>query len=312
MAQLRGTKIYGDLAVLPGSGSDSGQLGSASIAKDLTVGGKLIVTGSTELAENLLVKGNAVVSGSQTVKDDATFEKDVKVKGNLVVDKKIVVNNDLEVKGNLTYIDTENLRVKDQRIELNTDGSGSAAIDPLTLPAGIDILGAVSGTTASILYDPDGDKFTLNKRLEAAVTLENKISFDATSSEVTITPEHGAIKEEYTRDENTIKNRIKVVSADNTGKEFNGSQDVKVIVDFTDIDERIDRLVMQKDVEHVMTTGDTMTGDLYMKTEDGDHKPQPNLNTGVVFDGKAKIVLTNGELQFLFGSFNEPDQPSVE
>lgn len=74
-------------------------LRKTQVQGDLNVDQKLIVTGSTTL------KGGLSVDGTTTVKGD------------------------LKVTGDVIYTGTENLRVKDKNIELNVDGTGSAASD---------------------------------------------------------------------------------------------------------------------------------------------------------------------------------------
>lgn len=121
-------------------------LRKTQVQGDLNVDQKLIVTGSTAL------------------------------KGGLSVDGTTTVNGDLKVTGDVIYTGTENLRVKDKNIELNVDGTGSAASDR----AGANEAGITVRTTdgdVKFYYDPnEGATGAWKSNVPFGVTIEGSVA----------------------------------------------------------------------------------------------------------------------------------------
>ena len=126
-------------------------LRKTQVQGDLNVDQKLIVTGSTTL------------------------------KGGLSVDGTTTVNGDLKVTGDVIYTGTENLRVKDKNIELNVDGTGSAASDRAGAnEAGITIRAtSADGQNEDVkfYYDPnEGAKGAWKSNVPFGVTIEGSVA----------------------------------------------------------------------------------------------------------------------------------------
>lgn len=126
-------------------------LRKTQVQGDLNVDQKLIVTGSTAL------------------------------KGGLTVDGTTTVNGDLKVTGDVIYTGTENLRVKDKNIELNVDGTGSAASDRAGAnEAGITIRAtSADGQNEDVkfYYDPnEGAKGAWKSNVPFGVTIEGSVA----------------------------------------------------------------------------------------------------------------------------------------
>jgi len=116
-------------------------------------GSKLYVTGSAELSSNLEVKGGSVTLSNGvsmassaanklviTATDVVEISHDLKVDNNLEAVSgsftgDVTVSGDLYVQGAMTYIETENLKVKDAIIHLAT-GSNAAASRGIVLHGG--------------------------------------------------------------------------------------------------------------------------------------------------------------------------------
>lgn len=120
-------------------------LRKTQVQGDLNVDQKLIVTGSTAL------------------------------KGGLSVDGTTTVNGDLKVTGDVVYTGTDNLRVKDKNIELNVDGTGSAASDR----AGADGAGITIRATSADGRNEDV-KFYYDSREGATGAWKSNVPFGVT------------------------------------------------------------------------------------------------------------------------------------
>lgn len=126
-------------------------LRKTQVQGDLNVDQKLIVTGSTAL------------------------------KGGLSVDGTTTVNGDLKVTGDVIYTGTENLRVKDKNIELNVDGTGSAASDRAGANgAGITVRAtSANGQNEDVTfyYDPnEGATGAWKSNVPFGVTIEGSVA----------------------------------------------------------------------------------------------------------------------------------------
>ena len=152
---------------------------------------------------------------------------DLTVTGSINVEQNLTVDGNLNVKGDLTYIGVQNLRVKDNQIELNTDESGSAPAGTAN-GAGIVIRGArKSGddvvNDASILYDNSDDTLVVNKTIKGTVS-------NATSA----------------ASANKVVNPLTVNVKDKTGTvkavKFDGSAAETVNIDLKDLQDQIDSL----------------------------------------------------------------------
>lgn len=118
---------------------------SASVAEivELTAS-DLKVTDSAEI-QDLYVSGSSTFAGLSTFETTSLFKKDVYVEG------------DLYVQGTSSYINTQDLYVKDKEITLASGSTSHEAADG----AGITIQGA----DVEFLYDATSDSMTLNKDL---------------------------------------------------------------------------------------------------------------------------------------------------
>lgn len=112
-------------------------------------GSKLYVTGALEISQDLKVGGNDIIDGSDvtvmTFKGVGAAMSSVEIANNLEVkgdmfyavsasfSGDVTVQGDLTIQGSMTYIDTENLKVKDALIHLNTGGNSNLSPRGLVL-----------------------------------------------------------------------------------------------------------------------------------------------------------------------------------
>lgn len=184
---------------------------NAAVTGNLDVGGNESITGSLYVShsiygyENLYIVGDASVSGAMYVSGTAYFRsnsyvdhsesvRDLTVRNNanlknkLVVDGKSTFNDDVDIHGNLlvsgttTYLNTEDLYVKDRSITVASGATSPADADG----AGFDIAGA----GVKFHYNSTRDVMTLNKGLEVSGSLrvsESIVSPLVSSSKVVAT-----------------------------------------------------------------------------------------------------------------------------
>jgi cytoskeletal protein CcmA (bactofilin family) len=112
-------------------------------------GSKLYVTGALEISEDLKIGGNDIIDGADatviTFKSINSVASSVEVANNMEVkgdmfyavsasfSGDVTVQGDLTIQGSMTYIDTENLKVKDALIHLNTGGNSNLSPRGLVL-----------------------------------------------------------------------------------------------------------------------------------------------------------------------------------
>jgi cytoskeletal protein CcmA (bactofilin family) len=129
------------------SGSD------VEVVGDLKVTGNDIKASDSAIALSLLgggdveVKGDLKVSGNDIKASDGAVAMSLLGSGDVQIARDLFVERNLHVKGQTTYIDTDNLKVKDAIIHIAT-GSASAASRGLVLHGGDQGLGADLGIGA--------------------------------------------------------------------------------------------------------------------------------------------------------------------
>ena len=107
-----------------------------SILGDAGVGGAFQVTGASTLAGGVGVMNGATISGGATVSGNSTFSNDLGVSGaatlgslavtgNALFNGNATIQGNLEVKGLMTYVETDNLKIKDAFIHLATGSNGT-------------------------------------------------------------------------------------------------------------------------------------------------------------------------------------------
>lgn len=139
MAILRSTQVQGKLEVIDND---------------------LYVTGSGKL-----IHGN--LAGTASVAEGLDPTKDIVI-GSTEATHSLTVNGDLKVTGDVVYTGTENLRVKDKNIDLNVDGTGSAA----STRAGADGAGITVKATdgdVTLVYDHTKNAWTSNVPFDVTV-----------------------------------------------------------------------------------------------------------------------------------------------
>lgn len=139
MAILRSTQVQGKLEVIDND---------------------LYVTGSGKL-----IHGN--LAGTASVAEGLDPTKDIVI-GSTAATHSLTVNGDLKVTGDVVYTGTENLRVKDKNIELNVDGTGSAASNRVGADgAGITVKATDGDVT--LVYDNTKKAWTSNVPFDVKV-----------------------------------------------------------------------------------------------------------------------------------------------
>lgn len=139
MAILRSTQVQGKLEVIDND---------------------LYVTGSGSL-----IHGN--LAGKASVAEGLDPTKDIVI-GSTEATHSLTVNGDLKVTGDVVYTGTENLRVKDKNIDLNVDGTGSAA----STRAGANGAGITVKATdgdVTLVYDHAKNAWTSNVPFDVTV-----------------------------------------------------------------------------------------------------------------------------------------------
>lgn len=246
MAILRSTQVQGKLEVIDND---------------------LYVTGSGKL-----IHGN--LAGKASVAEGLDPTKDIVI-GSTAATHSLTVNGDLKVTGDVVYTGAENLRVKDKNIDLNVDGKGNAASTRAGANgAGITVKAtdgdvtlvydhAKNAWTSNVPFDVtvegtvDRAK-TAETASKVAHTLKNgtgisTFTFDG-SAEATVSVDDAHIKgvkvdaatnaDSATTAGTASKTVGKLTAGDNvkfteTGgqavTEFDGSKDVTVKVDLTDV-----------------------------------------------------------------------------
>jgi len=107
----------------------------------------LKLDGSRSMSGALNMGGNDITSAKS-----GSFSGDVTVAGQL------------KVQGSLTYLDTVNLKVKDNQIELNIPDAGAVS----NANAGIVIKGSAANKDVSLIVDADGGNLVVNTKLSAS------------------------------------------------------------------------------------------------------------------------------------------------
>lgn len=132
--------------------------GNAHISESLHVSKSLDVTGSAYIQQELLVSGNTRVSSSLRVDGTSSFGNDATFDESVHVVKDVIIDGDINVKGTASYINTQDLYVKDKSI---TIACGSVSPEQAN-GAGIDIAGA----DIHFHYTASSDRMGLNKGLD--------------------------------------------------------------------------------------------------------------------------------------------------
>lgn len=141
----------------------SGSFRNITVTEDARINRNLGVTGNEYLSGSLYVSGDAVVTNSLTVHGDQIIEGESIFRDNAHFLKNVIIEQDLVVNGTASYMNVDDLYVKDKSI---TVASGS------TLPAeangaGIDIAGA----GVEFHYNSPSDRMTLNRGLDITGSL---------------------------------------------------------------------------------------------------------------------------------------------
>lgn len=117
---VKGSSSFGDVEV-----NNLKVNGSASIAQNLTVTGSAVVKNNVTVQKNLTVSKTGSIQ-ELNVPGSASIGKQLVVGGSEIVQENLTVAGDLNVQGTATYINTEDLYVKDKVIEI-ASGSQTGA-----------------------------------------------------------------------------------------------------------------------------------------------------------------------------------------
>lgn len=307
MAILRSTQVQGKLEV---------------------INNDLYVTGSGSL-----IHGN--LAGTASVAEGLDPTKDIVI-GSTEATHSLTVNGDLKVTGDVVYTGTENLRVKDKNIELNVDDTGSAASTRADANgAGITVKAtdgdvtlvydhtknawtsnvpfdvAVEGTVDSAKTAETASKvahtlkngtgistFTFDGSAEATVSVDDAhikgVKVDAAKDADNATTAGTASK---TVGKLTAAGNVKFADAEGQPvTEFNGSKDVTVNVDLTEVAEVVTALDAKIDV--------TTTGLLKLEEEVNKKVVSVSAGSAIAVGGTAtaptvsvKLAETQGNVQ---------------
>lgn len=106
--------------------------------------------GKTLQDSSVVIDDSDNVSGINdlTTDGDVNVGTDLDVAGDAQFDQDVVIDGDLTVNGTTTTLNTEDLQVEDQLIQLNYGGNDASAED-----AGIEIVGTANAAVARILHD---------------------------------------------------------------------------------------------------------------------------------------------------------------
>ena len=131
--------------------------GNTSVAGNSDVTGNVIVGGDVWVDQDVDVLGDIRVDGNISASNSGSFQ-DLLVAGNSYLSGNVVIAQDLIVQGTASYINTQDLYVKDPTIVIACGSANPAEADG----AGIEI----DGANVSFHYNASNDRMVLNKGLE--------------------------------------------------------------------------------------------------------------------------------------------------
>lgn len=137
------------------------QVTSSSVFNDTTTFNADVLVNASQIVKNTLVvedtltaKTDLIVDGNQTVKTDLTVDGNSYVKGNTTIDGNLIV------KGSSTYLQTEEIKLNDNVITLNSNESGTPSQN-----AGIEVTRGTEETITIIEWDENTDASHIPNRL---------------------------------------------------------------------------------------------------------------------------------------------------